>query len=582
MTIHRVKVENVKGAKCKDIKADIFANKPSLLVAPNGFGKSSITAAFSSLNQSRLKLDEENFHEGKPHHKPSIIIEATDASGNKITLCADENKNEIHSHFDVFVINSRLQAKATKRNLGGFTTASASMEVREVVLIDKIPKTIHFGYSIAKARKTFGNNGKCLPSVDCALNNFAAIEKILERIGLMGKISGVRIKDKLAEIIGEINQQCGSTESVLDWIDKNVKVRIEEINPISEIADIICAHVPEINDRVTALLSSYQICNMCAENPKLFKDACEYALFVQEKDVYKNLISSFDTTWKSIQPREVKGQLIVKFPEALHISNGQRDSLVFAAMMQRIKIKIAKKNAIVIIDEVFDYLDDANLTAVQYYISNLIDEAKKEGKRIYPLIFTHLNPLYFKNYAFQDQKVYFIDKRTPKINEHLQRLIQKRDEPSIKSGIERHHLHFCPTDNDLQNEFKALGLKQTWGKSDVFRAYTEAEWNKYRAGNDEYDPFAVCCYVRVKIEEVVYKKITDPTQQSRFIDENGTKKKLLFAKSQGANVPEVCFLLGVIYNEGLHIKSHADNSSPIVAKLEHIIIRKMTEEATNG
>ncbi|WP_447920325.1 hypothetical protein [Achromobacter aegrifaciens] len=580
MTILRIKVENVKGAKIRDITAEILPNKPSLLVAPNGFGKSSITAAFASLNQARLKLEDDHFHETSKANKPRLTIELKDSANLINVLTADETKNEISKILDVYVINSRLKAKAVKNNVRGFTTASASLKINEIVLIDKVPPTVRFGYGIAESRKTFGKNGKFLVNTDCVLNNIAAIDALSDEFATLSKFSSIKVQERLESIRNEINGQDGDASAIRAWVKVNCEDRVNEISCLSQIADIVAHHVPEIKERVDCLFSAYQLCALYTKDPKNFKNACAYAQYNRDKEAYSHLISSFDTTWKKIKPKEHKGELIVDFPNALHISNGQRDSLTFAAMIQRIRGKLGKRDCILIIDEIFDYLDDANLTAAQYYISNLIGEMKKDGKRIYPIIFTHLNPNYFKNYAFQDQKVHFIDKRTPVINEHLKKLIVNRENQAIKAGIERHHLHFEPSEIDLQKEFAALGLKESWGKSQKFHSFIVDEWKKYEKGDDQYDPFAVCCYVRVKIEEISYNKIIDADLRKKFIDTNGTRKKLEFAESIGVFIPEVAFLLGVIYNEGLHLKPHVDNSSPIVVKLENLVIRKMISDAT--
>ncbi|WP_143281598.1 hypothetical protein [Caballeronia cordobensis] len=394
-----------------------------------------------------------------------------------------------------------------KNNVSGFTTASASLKINEVVLVDKIPAAVHFVYGIAETRKAFGKNGKFLEGIDCILNNAAAIDALSNEYATLNKFSGARIQDKWGVIASEINIQNGDANGIRDWIKVNCENRLNEISCLSRIADIVMQHVPEIKERVDSLFAAYQLCTLYGKDPKRFQAACVYAQYVRDKEAYKQLISSFDTTWKKIKPKERKGMLIVEFPNALHISNGQRDSLTFAAMIQRIKGKIRKRDCVIIVDEVFDYLDDGNLTAVQYYISNLIDDMKTAEKRIYPLIFTHLNPVYFKNHAFQDQKIYFVDKRAPVINEHLKKLIIHRGNISIKAGVERHHLHFDPSSIDLQKEFAALGLKETLGKSVKFHAFIAEEWGKYSKGEEKYDPFAVCCYVRVKIEEFYMRRL---------------------------------------------------------------------------
>ena len=189
-----------------------------MLVAPNGFGKSSITAAFNSLIPSKLKLDDDHLHNSNARNLPKLTIELKEVAGNLITLEANDGKNDLTGKIDVFVINSRLEAKAIKRKMGSFTTASASLKVGEVVLVDRIPKTTHFKYSIADFRKTFGINGKCLPNIDFVFNNSAALAEFFEEKISIAKISGARIKGKISAIIHSINQQNGDIEAIKKWI----------------------------------------------------------------------------------------------------------------------------------------------------------------------------------------------------------------------------------------------------------------------------------------------------------------------------------------------------------------------------
>ncbi len=43
---------------------------------------------------------------------------------------------------------------------------------------------------------------------------------------------------------------------------------------------------------------------------------------------------------------------------------------------------------------------------------------------MYPLILTHLNPYYFKNFTFASQKIYFLKKSKPTINKDFRALSQ--------------------------------------------------------------------------------------------------------------------------------------------------------------
>ena len=157
-----------------------------------------------------------------------------------------------------------------------------------------------------------------------------------------------------------------------------------------------------------------------------------------------------------MRPAERNGSLVVSFPPALHISNGQRDSLCFAAELRKIERSISSRDIILVIDEVFDYLDDANLVAVQYYITRLIKKVREKQRNMYPLILTHLNPYYFKNFTFASQKIYFLKKSKPTINKDFRALIAKREDPSIKEDIGRYYLHYDPSPVDVTAQFQAL------------------------------------------------------------------------------------------------------------------------------
>jgi hypothetical protein len=61
-----------------------------------------------------------------------------------------------------------------------------------------------------------------------------------------------------------------------------------------------------------------------------------------------------------------------------------------------------------------------------------------------------------------------------------------------------------------------------------------------------------------------------------------TRKKLDFAAANGVDIDETLYLLGIIYNEGMHVHDNVDDSSPIVSKLENRTIRHMLIESIKG
>ena len=62
MIIKTIEITNVKGVGHNLFNLDLVPNRPNILVAPNGFGKSSFAIAFDSLRGNRIELDEKNYH----------------------------------------------------------------------------------------------------------------------------------------------------------------------------------------------------------------------------------------------------------------------------------------------------------------------------------------------------------------------------------------------------------------------------------------------------------------------------------------------------------------------------------------
>jgi len=579
--IRSISIENVRGIKHQTFLLDIIPNKPSLLVAPNGFGKSSLAAAFSALKTTRLDLPKEQRHLGDESLAPKLTLMIRQ-NGQISALTADGNSNAIGGAFDVHVVTSRLRAKATKHNMGKFTTATASLEVSELVLVQTIPPKAQHVYDVTAMRGRFGSSGKAFRNLDKTLGIPALADALVDLYSLMDKVEGVRVLQEISDMTALLRAQTGTGDEIRAWANSALSPRLEAIGAVKALADLLTSVAGTWQSRIDALLSGLQVALIYLQDKKAFKDACKYLSYVNEKQSFEDIIKAFGATWKKVRPVERKGSLVVSFPSAMHISNGQRDSLCFAAELRKIERSISSRDVILIIDEVFDYLDDANLVAVQYYITRLIKKVREKHRSVYPLILTHLNPYYFRNFAFANQKIYFLKRSKPTINADFRALIAKRTNPSIEKDVGRHYLHYDPSPIDIKAQFRAVGLREAWGDSTAFQMYIKAEWTKYVEESDNYDPFAVCCFVRVQIERIVYDAIKDPARRSELLNTFKTKNKLDFAAANGVDVDDTLYLLGIIYNEGMHVHDNVDDSSPIVSKLENRIIRHMLIESISG
>lgn len=578
MTIKRIKVENVKGAKCIDIQEDILPNKVTLMVAPNGFGKTSISTALDSLNRNGLKLDKKHYHNGDANLPARLTLTLEPKAQPASEFVADSSGNALATLLDVHVINSRTYAKGIRIKIQGNTIVSASLAMDAIELGSTVAKT-DFKYNVTDSRNAFGPNGKVLPNLKDDLACGLLISGLLDHMGVLAKSAQVGVGKALTQVTASINEVAGSRDVVMAWIRNNALGQLDAIEPVHLVADLMAASRPAGRDRVELLVAALSLCLLQKADPKTFKAACEYCLYAIEREGYDALIASFDTTGKSVRTAEKNGKLVIDFPDPGRVSNGQRDALSFAAQLQRIRGRLGKRDVLLVIDEIFDYLDDANLVAAQYYIAAFIEHCKKQGGRIYTLIFTHLNPAAFRNFGISDQRVLYLDKSAATLNEHFRKILLAREDPAIQDKIAKHFLHYSPNAVDLEAEFKALKLHVDWCKSDVFAKFPEREWKKYIAGQEKFDPLAVCCYVRIELERKLYVQLNDATEREAFTNVHRTTKKFDYARSKDVTVPEVFYLLAIIYNAGLHIRENTDETSPVVASLSNRVIRNMLETA---
>lgn len=573
--IQSITIENIKGIKNLTFNLDIIPNKPSVLVAPNGFGKSSLAIAFNSLNRDRIKLKDEHCHKNDLNLVPKISL-SIEKCGSLTTLEADNSKNEISKDFSCFVINSQLYARGKGSQHG---RATATLEIEDIVLENKVPKNKDLGYSLRENQKRFGNNSKVLTNIRQLLDKRTLIVELFEKEEGKKKLFDEAIMAKNQKVINTFIKNINTLPSnktkdeILILIGNNLS-ELRNITCLKCIADIIKKYE---DNEVSSYLSAIQFIWFYNDDKKGFEKVYEHSKYIIKKAKFKDFLSTFDSTWKKIEAKEERGQLVVKFPPAKDISNGQRDVLSFVSMLFRAREKLTKSSNILIIDEVFDYLDDANLVAVQYYITKFIDEMKKEGKNIYPLILTHLDPSNFEIFAFKGLKIYYLNKQQAQTSIHFEKLLRARKEDSIEEEVSKYLLHYHTEKINKRDDFRSLGLKETWGEGNNFKNYINEEVEKYLKDED-YDPFAVCCAVRVKIEENVYNRLNKEEDKVLFLGTHKTREKLDFAESKGVSSPEIYYLLGIIYNEGMHWKNNYDNVTPIVTTLTNLTIKQMIKE----
>jgi hypothetical protein len=578
MNISTIEITNIKGIGNRLFKLDLVPNRPNILVAPNGFGKSSFAIGFDSLKTNRIELDDKHYFNKDAGNRPVLSLSLT----NGVTLIADDTQNTITDYFDVFVINNQTEPKAVVQTIPGRPAfAKTSLDIVPTVLIQTIPARVDFDYNSAAMKASFGVNGKLLNNISNLFSCGALFHRIENEVDF-SRFALKNYRTTFENAFPQINLQTGTGNAIKGWIVTNILPSFQGLEEFAKLSNIIASFgITEITDEVDAYLTAWQIITVKNNMGVNFRKACKYLYYLDEKEDCTNTIAAFNPVIDrfDIKPKAEGTSLVVRWPKAHEISNGQRDILTFIALLLKSRRNFKKQECILVIDEIFDYMDDANLITFQYYISTFIDEMKRQKRRLFPILLTHLDPLFFNHFCFNDTKikVNYLKEINIKSNQNILKLIYKREDTSIKSSVDAYYFHYHPTINtvDLTPEFKALKLNLDWARPEIFFKTINREIRRYLIENDIFDPLAICFGVRIQIEKLVYDKIPDLANKTKFIDTNGTKNKLYFAQSIGIHLPETYFLLGIIYNTSLHLSEGQDISKPIGLKLENGTIKQM-------
>lgn len=398
--IKSIKFENIKGfgsgAKAFDFKFDnCDANCVNIIVAPNGSGKSSLATAFKSISNGRLKLAPIDLYDDKSN--PSVTINlAGDYDGIYIS---DFDKSEISKNMDVFVINSPLNARKVNRYFAGNIATSAELSIDGIQLYKEIPPEYGFEYKYSKECSRYGLKRTQFTNLCELFLDFKSLELLLKyKSDIQKCYTQKRIQKFFSLFIYSIK--------VSDRVSRNFrdsKKRILENRYFKNIKNIIDSIYPDNEpDLDKLILNTIQVINFVGrslvENPHLLKQTRDYQKFKFYVKRINEHLSLFNTTRRELKAKKRNGSLIIDFANPRVISNGERDILSFIGSLVKFEINFTKDIGILIIDEVFDYLDGNNLIAVQYYLSEFIKQCKNSGKILFPIILTHLDPSIFNTY----------------------------------------------------------------------------------------------------------------------------------------------------------------------------------------
>lgn len=574
--LNRIKVRNVKGISEADIECSFYPNQPNFLVAPNGTGKSSLATAFSSLNKNRLKLDESNYNRGNDDSNAYIEIGFRD--GN--TFSADKNKNEINKCIDTAVIHSGLYARAVNNNYGNYHVPKASIRVPDIVLWDSVPKNTTIEYSVKNMRDGFPKHLRHrVINLTDLLNDKNFLDALLSTAP--SSISGKRYSSAINNFLNNLETQAGARSNSLE------DFRTVDVKPIHKIANLLARFCPELEE-VDRIINAIQVCWLFESQAANIKKRFKYLDYKQNRSDVDALIKALNTTGLNLKTENIKGKVSLKLPDRSQLSNGELDVLNFAASLVKVRGRLRKGTSILLIDEVFDYLDDANLLVAQYYLLQMMERYKAEGKSLYVIILTHMDPHLMQSYRFKVKHVsYFSHESVGSVSNCMKALLSdrprcKKAEIDTYNDVSRRYLHYSPDTKSNKVTEAYLGDKgfpKEFQSVEGFTLKCRKELERYLQGN-KYDITMVCCAVRVAIESQAYSQLKS-SEQDIFINAKTTSEKLEMAVQAGAEVPDLHFLLGGVYNPAMHLGESVQKVLIIGRKLDNKIVRRMVEQACN-
>lgn len=340
----------------------------------------------------------------------------------------------------------------------------------------------------------------------------------------------------------------------------------------------------EDNTQLEMIYNVLQIYFVYKTNKESLSKIHKYAKYQDDKKRISELIEFLNCTWKKINLIKEKNKLILKFPDALSISNGERDILSFIGQLFLARKELTKQYSILIFDEIFDYLDDANIISVQYYISKFIDIFKKDNREIFPILLTHLDPEYFKSYNYSIRNRIYLDRNTHYDDKFkVKTLIINRErcrnnDVQLYDGISSLYLHFSPSNScsDIESFLESLKLPSTIVSARDFRNAAIDELRKYIKYNSSYDVLFVCCGLRIIVEKVLYLQLSDDDKKI-FLTHHTTIDKIQYAATRGIEIPDIFYILTPLYNAGAHIDPNGYAIYPIQYKFNNKVIHQMVK-----
>ncbi len=529
-----------------------------------------MTKAFHAASHGRMKLDKKDYYEEKEINKPLLAIEYEDDSRVTRTVASNDQQGEISREFTVYTISNPVYARSTSRTMGAFATKSAELYIQDIMICD-IPEKTEVAYKVSDAKNELGNKDT---------QNLASFFKSLE--GLRFIVENKDLLDKCIrqkKLIKELRDLKSETADVMKLKTQNtLEVLIQKLCIQFDVAETDAARYLL---QIILVFRSNQI--------EIIQKALNWAEYEFLRELINQRIREFNTTNQILKTKAKKGKLVIEFGRADKMSNGERDVLNLVVSLAVFEASVNRKPGILVIDEVFDYLDGANLLAAHYYLSSMLGKMRKNRKIIFLIIMTHLDPTVFQTYCFKGMKVHYLTNRSLiDLNDKVVKLLilrSKLKDTQDGLNISKYLLHYHTDKWELPPDVLSQLPNRFWTDSYEFRDYAYREVRDcYLQEGNTFNALAVIIALRMKVEEITVDML--PSDKiAGYYEQHGSNHKLPYAEECGCDLPEVFYLLEPLYNNAAHLydgeKNVIANKNRIedaYVKLSSKVVKKMITE----
>lgn len=380
-----------------------------------------------------------------------------------VAYSADTNNNTISPVIEPYVINTRTRVHTFGKSTGAFHSVSGYLDIEDIELSGTIPPSATVTYQISTITSAAKTKRGVLKSAPFLFSDeFVALSgDVLPSLDKFSAKKRIQIIDDIWSNINSIN---GTAEAIVSGINDSWFDALES-EPDYIIFKEVFKYYLKSATRFESFSIFFQLLKTYEKDKQKYKRAVAYCRHKIERASIDNDLKLLNSSWNEIRTSNNDGKLIVHFPRANQMSNGQRDVLTMVCELIKFRARIRKgKKYLLILDEVFDYLDDANIMAAQYFLSQLSGFNESE---VYICILTHLSTDFFRSYVFNKKKLneVFLKKVKPCASAAMKSFIAFREgldrkntpaDESLYNDISYYLLHYTPLDKDNNNPFIAI------------------------------------------------------------------------------------------------------------------------------